>query len=69
MADAAFNPFEMARAQFDKVADMIGLDGSARELLRNPMREYHFNIPVRMDGGSVQVFRAASEGEGGFNPI
>ena len=57
MADAAFNPFEMARAQFDKVADMIGLDGSARELLRNPMREYHFNIPVRMDGGSVQVFR------------
>jgi len=57
MADAAFNPFEMARAQFDKVADMIGLDVSARELLRNPMREYHFNIPVRMDDGTVQVFR------------
>jgi glutamate dehydrogenase len=57
MADAAFNPFEMARAQFDKVADMIGLDKSARDLLRSPMREYHFNIPVRMDDGSVQVFR------------
>jgi len=57
MADAAFNPFEMARTQFDKVADMIGLDQSARDLLRSPMREYHFNIPVRMDDGSVQVFR------------
>ncbi len=57
MADAAFNPFEMARAQFDKVADMIGLDRSARDLLRSPMREYHFNIPVRMDDGTVQVFR------------
>ncbi|MCP5112293.1 MAG: glutamate dehydrogenase, partial [bacterium] len=57
MADAAFNPFEMARAQFDKVAGMIGLAQSARDLLRSPMREYHFNIPVRMDDGSVQVFR------------
>jgi glutamate dehydrogenase len=54
---SSFNPFEMARAQFDRTADLIGLDASARELLRNPMREYHFNIPVRMDDGSVKVFR------------
>ena len=57
MADKSFNAFEMAQQQFDKVADMIGLDEGARELLRNPMREYHFSIPVRMDDGSTKIFR------------
>jgi len=52
-----FNPFEMAQKQFDKVADMLELDSGTRELLRNPMREYAFNIPVRMDDGKVKVFR------------
>ena len=54
---SSFNPFEMARAQFDKIADLIGLDEGTRELLRSPLREYHFSIPVRMDDGSVKVFR------------
>jgi glutamate dehydrogenase len=53
----AFNPYEMARAQFDRIADLIGLEEAARELLRSPMREYHFNIPVRMDDGRVKVFQ------------
>ncbi|MCK4413533.1 MAG: Glu/Leu/Phe/Val dehydrogenase [Candidatus Eisenbacteria sp.] len=53
----SFNAFEMARTQFDKIADLIGLDTGAREMLRTPMREYHFNIPVRMDDGNVKVFR------------
>ena len=52
-----FNPFEMARAQFDRIADIIGLDRSTRELLRTPLREFAFSIPVRMDDGKVQVFR------------
>jgi glutamate dehydrogenase (NAD(P)+) len=52
-----FNAFEMAQAQFDRVADMLGLEGGVRELLRWPMREFHFTIPVRMDDGSVKVFR------------
>ena len=56
-ADKSFNAFEMAQAQFDKVADMIGLDQGTRELLRNPLREYHFSIPVKMDDGSFKVFR------------
>ena len=55
--DASFNPFEMARAQFDKIADLIGLDTGTRDLLRSPLREYAFGIPVRMDDGRVQVFR------------
>jgi glutamate dehydrogenase (NAD(P)+) len=52
-----FNPFEMAQAQFDKVADLINLEPGIRKLLRNPIREYQFLIPVHMDDGSVEVFR------------
>ena len=57
MADNSFNPFHMAQAQFDKVADLLELDSATRELLRNPLREYHFSIPVRMDDGTTKVFR------------
>jgi len=55
--DASFNPYEMARQQFDKIADVIGLDDGTRALLRSPLREFHFSIPVRMDDGTVQVFQ------------
>jgi len=57
MAVKGFNPFEMAQKQFDSVADLLQLDAPTRDLLRQPMREYHFSIPVRMDDGSVRVFR------------
>jgi len=57
MENKAFNPFEMAQKQFDNVADILDLDQGTRELLRNPLREFHFSIPVRMDDGSVKVFR------------
>ena len=52
-----FNPFEMAQRQFDKAADVLELDQPTRDLLRNPLREYHFSIPVRMDDGKFRVFR------------
>jgi len=51
------NPFEMAQAQFDHVADLLKLDQSIREILRWPMREFHFRILVRMDDGSIRVFQ------------
>ena len=64
--------------QFDKVADLLELDESTRELLRNPLREYHFSIPITMDDGSHKVFRgfrsqhndARGPGKGGirFHP-
>jgi len=57
VATKAFNSFEMAQTQFDKVADVLGLDAATRELLRVPLREYQFSIPARMDDGSVKVFR------------
>jgi glutamate dehydrogenase (NAD(P)+) len=57
MSDKAFNPFAMAQQQFDKAADFLNLDSGTRELLREPMREFAFLIPVRMDDGKVKVFR------------
>ena len=57
MAVRGFNPFEMAQAQFDKVADYLKLDQATRDLLRWPLREYQFAIPVKMDDGTIKVFR------------
>lgn len=78
MASKSFNAFAMAQAQFDKVAELLGLDPATRDMLRNPMREYHFSLPVRMDDGSFRVFRgyrvqhndARGPGKGGirFHP-
>jgi glutamate dehydrogenase len=78
MENKAFNPFEMAQNQFDKVAEILKLDEGACELLRSPQREYHFSIPVKMDDGKVKVFKgfrcqhndARGPGKGGirFHP-
>ncbi len=57
MADKSFNAFKMAQQQFDEIADKLDLDDGTKSLLRTPMREYHFTIPVRMDDNSVQVFQ------------
>ncbi|OGU04955.1 MAG: glutamate dehydrogenase [Gemmatimonadetes bacterium RBG_16_66_8] len=56
-ASKRFNSFEMAQAQFDHVAGILDLDQATRDLLRYPLREYHFAIPVRMDDGTARVFR------------
>lgn len=57
MKSLSYNPYQTAQAQFDKVADLIGLEPSLKEFLRQPMREYHFTIPVKMDDGTVKVFK------------
>ncbi len=56
MSQGSYNPYENAQSQFDRVAEMIGLDDATRALLRQPMKEYHFTIPVRMDDGSTRIF-------------
>lgn len=50
------NPFKLAQAQFDQVADQMGLSEAVRSMLRWPLREYRFQLPVRMDDGSIKVF-------------
>lgn len=54
---SSYNPFFTAQEQFDRVADLIGLEPAMREFLRQPMREYHFTIPVKMDDGTSRVFK------------
>ena len=51
------NAFEMAQAQFDHVAELLQLDPEVREILRWPLREFQFRIPVRMDDGTLRVFQ------------
>jgi glutamate dehydrogenase (NAD(P)+) len=78
MSNKPFNAFAMAQAQFDRAAEVLGLDAATRALLREPMREYQFSIPVRMDDGNMRIFRgfrvqhndARGPGKGGlrFHP-
>ena len=56
MSHESYNPYETAQKQFDNVADLIDLESSVRELLRQPSREFHFTIPVKMDDGTTKIF-------------
>lgn len=57
MSKETYNAYQNAQEQFDSVAKKINLDEATCELLRQPMKEFHFSIPVKMDDGSVKVFR------------
>jgi len=52
-----YNSFSIAQTQFDGAAKILGLDEATSDLLRSPMREYSFAIPVRLDDGGTKVFR------------
>ena len=56
MTTKSFNTFEVDQKQFDHVADQLHLDDHVRTILRWPMREFHFQIPVRLDDGSIKVY-------------
>jgi len=47
----------VAQRQFDIAADRLNLDPALRAVLREAERELIVSIPVRMDDGSVEVFR------------
>ncbi|MBP5093327.1 MAG: Glu/Leu/Phe/Val dehydrogenase [Abditibacteriota bacterium] len=51
------NAFEIAQRQLDKAAAILNLDPAVHALLREPLRELHVSIPVKMDDGSVKVFQ------------
>ena len=54
---AALNPFAIAQQQLDEAAERLGLDRATHELLRWPMREYHFTLPIKMDNGRTSIFK------------
>jgi len=51
------NPFKIAQSQLDRAAQKLKLDPGVHSILREPMREIHISIPVKMDDGSVKVFK------------
>ena len=51
------NPFEIVRRQVDRCAEILELSPEVTEILKNPIRELHVSLPVRMDNGSVKVFQ------------
>jgi len=54
---ASLNPFAIAQHQFDTAADILKLDPRLRAVLREPVRELHVSLPVRMDNGDVKLFK------------
>jgi len=53
----AENPYEMALEQLNKSARILNLDPNLHEMLKYPKRVLSVFIPVRMDDGSVKVFK------------
>ncbi|MFA5995970.1 MAG: Glu/Leu/Phe/Val dehydrogenase [Patescibacteria group bacterium] len=56
MSMTKVNPFQSALQQLDKAAKLMGLDKTVHERLKQPKREIHFSLPIRMDNGAVKVF-------------
>jgi len=48
--------FDVAVEQFNRAADVVGLEDSMRRILSVCQREVTVSFPVEMDDGSVQVF-------------
>jgi glutamate dehydrogenase len=55
--ETSYNAFNVAQEQFDRAAVLLELNQAECDFLRIPVREHHFSIPVRMDGGEVRIFR------------
>lgn len=51
------NPFTIAQQQLDEAAAVLRLNPDMHAFLREPMREFHFSIPVKMDDGHTKTFR------------
>lgn len=57
ISQETLNPFKIAQAQLDKAAEVLELDPAVHALLREPLRELHVTLPVRMDDGTTKVFK------------
>ena len=78
MSKEMLNPFENAQKQVKDACDALGLEPAVYELLKEPKRVIELSIPVKMDDGSLKVFKgfrsmhsdAVGPGKGGirFHP-
>ena len=51
------SPLAVAQRQLDLAAEKLKLDPNVHAILREPARVLEVNFPVRMDDGSVRVFK------------
>ncbi len=51
------NPFDIAQAQLDEAAQILQLDPAVHAFLREPVRELHVTLSIRMDDGSSRIFK------------
>ncbi len=51
------NSFTIVQQQCDTCARQLELPADICELIKNPMREIQVSIPVRMDNGSLKIFK------------
>lgn len=51
------NLFENVNRQLDEAADILGFGQEIRELLKTPYREITVAMPIRMEDGSLRVFK------------
>lgn len=78
MSKESLNPLESAQIQVKKACDALNLGPDVYELLKEPQRMIEISIPVKMDDGTLKVFKgyraahntAIGPGKGGirFHP-
>lgn len=78
MAKESLNPLESAQKQVKDACDTLGLEPAVYEILKEPQRMIEVSIPVKMDDGSLRIFKgyravhndATGPGKGGirFHP-
>ncbi len=57
MNTETFNPLQVVQRQLAVAAQRLGLDPGIYELLKEPAKVLEVGIPVKMDDGSIKVFR------------
>ena len=56
-ASMNLNAFEIAMKQFDEAAKILKLSKSQIAMIKEPRRMTEVNLPVRMDDGSIRIFK------------
>jgi len=57
MSTENYNPLKVVQKQIADAAEKLQLDPRIHEMLKEPERVLEVNIPVKMDDGSVKVFK------------
>lgn len=57
MAKDNLNPFENAQLQLKEACDRLKADPAVYEILKEPLKVLEVSIPVKMDNGTIKVFK------------